>query len=478
MSRNYAVVLLALVLTLYWAVSFLSMGRMPIAWLDETMFVDVSWNLAQTGILKSDQWGQPGTETHFYAYLPAGFWYQAPWLTMLGLSPFSSRFPFFMAGLSCCCLLLFFLKKRHGWGASLLLALFLFSEKSIMECLRNGRFEGLELLLYGLAWIVGYHGNRPRVTALCCGLMVLVHPVCWPVALVLGCQAFYASQGLKKIGTALLAILPTLYWLAFTGFCLTDFTDQFLSHGSDHSAFTAEGNLFYNHFIARFFPFGETQLLTLLMHLFAWVILMVQLKNTGLRKLPVSAWVFGITSLYYMLMAGPFPRYNPVLVMSIFWLVVDHLPMLLSRLRTWMIFAACILQLIPFSFRAWALSASWEIRNPESAMQHWQELIPLSKGKTLLIEGSLGYYIAKNSTRFEFTNRYALQKHPFERYDEVIWLSPVKADTSAACVFLGSDMSWSETNAHPYFKPSFTYRNSYIYQIKTKQAYAQLARMY
>ena len=417
-------------LLIFLMLNLLALDRMLIPWIDEVMNAEPGWRLFSTGRLFSMTFPFPGAEEKFLAYLPATPLLHYLGFTLLPKTVFWTRFPVFLL-FAASTFLMFKLLRRDfilkGGGFLVVFILFLHDE-SLLRALRGTRVEVLEVFLLLLTIFLGRHATWRTFAAIPIGLMLVTHPKLWVLAGV----SFYFfcfrgssfKQGLVNV---LIVILPALGYLAFADFDFLAIKNQLFVHGEEH---VAQGNLFYNHFVARFLPNYFAQPWWFILHPLALALGIRRVWKSALAPESVYAWMLLTTTLFWLVVLGPFVRYMPVLIILSLFALLQELKLNRTQLSRYLnsnlakisLATLLLVAIAPFYYRFYQAVDQWEERDSQIALEWLDTELP-SQGKTLLIDGAVGFYYDLNHANTDFTLRYTLPKYNFNEYDAVYLLT-------------------------------------------------------
>lgn len=420
--------------------SLICLHLIPLPWIDSVGYLDPAYNLINHGTYATRLWPHPGTETFFFAHLPmlqvvhsiSFLIFPDHWVWCIRLLPLLV----FFAGA-------WFLYRilrmwqLHPLLIAIAMVLFL-CDKAVFEMMRSMRMENLELLFLTASLFLIYRNKHPWLVALLAGLLALTHPKVWMLALLLFAWVFFKSTNVRqKILLFLSALAPALVFMALSGFDFEGLYTQLFLHGKDHTASTVPGSWWYKHFIGRFLWYDqtsktfswyyETQFYVPLLHLLAWFPALLAFKNGSWRNDPLPLFFLG-NEIYWMLVLGPFHKYNMVLLAMSYLLLIRHFgPRWLSFLQkpAWRFAVLPLLLLFAFPVysRFGTALVQWNERSPK-AFTHWLEeaLKAQPHERILLIEPSTAWYYAIQHENIDFQFQFWLFNNRYEDYDRVYYL--------------------------------------------------------
>ena len=460
--------------TLYFGIALINLDKLPIVWIDEVQLADVGRNLSETGRMFSKVWGLPGTETVFLAYPPFVIFYQAFWQFVLPNGVFWVRLPFLLAFP----ISLFFLHKilnKHyklNPTITLLLLIFFSIDRGVYESLRSYRVEVLELALLSVALYYFLIGKKSVLVALLCSLLAICHLSLLPLALLLWLFNFVKNPSWKSIA---IAILPPFFWLGINGFNIHELYNQMFALGSEHSA---NGNVFYNHFIGRFFPYYNAQplvpVLFWLMHL--WCIYSLwRKKNIQSAALEI---LFLTSSVYWLSILGPYYRYNTPLILLMLVILGEALSrntyLNISR-KAWLPAIYLILPLVAWGLRNGVALAERPQRDINKVYQ-WLDSINNDKTKKLLIIGQpAAWYYSIRHENVEYTSIYAVRHFHFDSFARVFYIPDEGREYAGT---LSSTLEIAPFVQLPEAFKGITYNGSKIYRIETFEEMKRVQAQY
>lgn len=414
---------------LFAALTLIHLTNLPIAWNDETYFMDPAIQFIKTGTYGSRIWPQEGTETFFFAHMP-----MVPIVHILNLSVFPweifyVRLPFvlfFGVGM-------FFFYKflREGFGLgevwSLFFVFLFMYDKATGEALRSVRTESMEIVWMCIVFWRIYTKKHNVWTAFFLSLMVLTHPKLWAMVAILVpyiCWADKSTQ--RRVGIVFVFSLPILAFLAWGHFDFYLIKAQLFTHAEEHNAtFKIPGNIFYNHFIERFWPFYVAQPYVYLLYLGSLFVAIKALFKKEQDSLPVMEICFLITNLFWLVKLGPFERYNSVLLFFSYSLVAKHAhPYFRAHILTAkkVVLILCLFPIILFVFmsRHAAAYIQREERDLTQIFKWYDRHFSSKQGKKILFvnESSAHYYSLKHEG-IDFSLVYSVKKFDIKDYDEV-----------------------------------------------------------
>jgi hypothetical protein len=480
------------ILVLLFSVMLVNLAFIPIAWVDEVMLIDPAWNLFHLGKFVGSTWPHAGTENVFLAYLPLSSFIHAISLQLFPADIFWMRLPWFIMLIGTSLFLHYYCVQRYMSlpAGVLLLVCFFVMDEGISNALRSVRVEMISMLLTSAALFLSYRGKFPTIQSFIISLLLISHPNVVPIAVVLSIYLLTRkATTLKKMrymGTILL--FPLLY-LVIAKFDLQAIYEQLILHGKEHDATALSGNLFYNHFIARFLPMYNWQwyipVLFLIMHVYAVYSIFFR-WNPGHQQVE---WAFLSCSIFWFFTLAPFNRYTAVMTLLIFMMLPGLMHRGLSvlgflrlsfRKISWYhaisIFAILIYISIPFLTRN-AVAMSQRSERKAASVYPWLDKNIENKNpdKVLIVDEAIGfYYMMKHPDEVAFTLPYALPKYRFEDYEKVYYLSfraaPKNAKEISKLVLPSKEL--------PFAMPRkiITYNGLCLYEITSAEGLQEITR--
>lgn len=450
--------------SVYFILSLINLSTLPIAWIDEVQFADVGRNLAENGRLFSKIWGLPGTEEIFMAYPPFIFFYHAFWQWLLPAGIFWTRLPFLLAFP----VALYFLSRIFNdvfrlnlWLSLLLLALFAF-DRGIFESLRSYRVEVLELALLAPAFYYLFKNKKPLLVAVLSVLIALCHLSLLPMALLIWLFNFLQN---RKWPILLISAIPPLLWLWVAGFRIDALYNQMFALGHEH---TPAGNIFYHHFIGRFFPYYTAQPLVPLLYgaSHVWCLFLIFTKRKWQHIIPEI--IFLATSLYWLFMLGPFYRYNTPLVLLMFILFARVFNAFNLGEKLWPKAAMMLYIILPLG--AWSMRHAVALaERPQREIGYFfnwldSEIKP-ETGRILLIGQPAAYYYALQHDHIEYTSIYAVRNFRYKQFDRIYYLPDLGRYATGEVISTLNIVPWIPL---PKAFTGITYHNTKLLTVKTE----------
>ena len=458
---------------------FLNVDRIPLVWFDEVMGLDPAVNLIFKDGFHSKIWPQTGADQHFMAYLPMRFVFHSIHLLVLPFEVAWMRVPWLIYFLIAAFVLL---KSAKHYSAHWLIAFFVcflfINDKTVFEVARSMRLDSISMLFIALC-LYNYIKERYVLQALFATVLIFIHPNLWVVALFMFFDASFKVNREKSIQQFMpnaLWLMPILSFALFFISISFDFNAlyvQLFEHGSEH---TAEGGLssrLYNHFIARFWPYYNTQpYMPLLIYaaLFRSAYRIIRKECSSLDLIVV------LTHLYWILLLAPFYRYNAVLVLiSIFSLLPLLTQLKLNRTSYAVILLFLMIHPLNVLARHSVALLQREERNPQPLVDWLQTEI--GDKKAIIMGHDLAYYAVAKSRSVDYM-MFNLNHDKFDLndYNAFYILTneqlPIKT-TSAPKVY-----STSIVNLHHKLDYRLrripTYRSMYLYEVRDSNQYLQI----
>lgn len=431
--NKIALIFLGSYLALYSVLLFYNLHLIPLAWLDEIMGLDPAIQLLQGNGFSSYLWPQIGSENIFLAYLPLQGMAHFLQQSVLPFDIYWVRFPW-----ACYLLIGAFIlyKTLRVEGYSLLLSLgiiiLLINEKSLFETTRGVRIESLMFLLIGITLYAKAYG-RNHLQVLAVSILLFSHPNIWPFCLVLFMDASIkynteaTSLTAKVFKPNILWLYPTTFLLAFLlyiDFDVNSLTSQLVHQGSDHAS---SGNFWdrcMSHFYTRFWPYYLTQ---------PWIPMIIysaligSIWTTIRRNWDALSLSIVLTHIVWLIILGPFHRYNPILVIiSVLWcsnwLINQSIPRG-AVLWKWVFSFVLVLSTVDVLSRHAMAIAQRKERNPYPVIEWLQNEVPQNE-RYLITGHDIAYYaIANDSNGAYFIYNIPPYKYNFENYDRYLIIS-------------------------------------------------------
>ncbi|MBC7425253.1 MAG: hypothetical protein H7321_01855, partial [Bacteroidia bacterium] len=431
--------LLLIFFAIYSFLLLVNLIYLPVAWLDEICYLDPAVNFVEYGHYSSKLWGYKGTQEVFLTHLPMLQWVHIVTLSIFPRDIFFIRLPFALFFISA----IYFYRKWlmvRGLNAVTILFIIIFFtlDKGVYEIIRSMRMETLELFFLILSLYLLSINKYKLPNALIISSLALTHPCTGAMSLVLMFFLLKNCEEVKlKIAVLLIALIPVAGYLSIGNFNLSLYYDQLIMHGKDHSMATVPGSRHWKHFIGRFMHytpatgqfkmFYTTQPYVMLINFIAlWQSFRVIIKK---KKNPIIEIIYIVTNVYWMLAAGPFYRYNVVLlalgyVLCAEWIrdiILPYFSMKLMHLRLTFI-SALVIFVIGFEFFARNIVCILQhpSRNPYLFYSWLDKNIPSNK-KILIIEPCSAYYYKLKHSNLEYAMKEYLGNFRYEEYDEIYY---------------------------------------------------------
>jgi len=457
--------------------TLLMLNYIPIAWIDEVMFADVGRNLAREGKMYSKLWSLPHTEDILLAHLPL-------WNLVLGLwykfSPFT-LFWYRLPGLLLYALMglfawKYFSNKNTAYTAAFM-TLLLLGDKCLFEAARSMRMDILGACIFcGLA-LLRENKFSPSLSALLCGLLILVHPNFWIAAL------FFFADTVFKQGFQfrffLLALLPTVLFILWVFPEIDLLPIQLLAHANEHRQSEHQNilNLVFEFFKNRFFVWYEVQQLlpiSLLYALVSGILLFAGSKE--IRFWIVLLWAQFVFVLFF---TGPFPRYILPLVLTV-WLMLPtlwkKLPKINRKYKTLHILQSIassliiLLAMYPMGSRFLVATIQKEARDPKPVLEWMNASVPQDQN-FLIFDEAIGFYL--DNPHSTFANIHTLNKYNYTEYPGgVYWLCYQPTETSG--LVLISKYETYSGMVIPGLPKRITYEGLKLYKVKDENTWFKI----
>lgn len=477
-------------LIFYFALVLFNLDRIPVAWLDESYWLDVAHNLSN-GSYTSKLWPHPGTSEKFLAYLPFMFFYDAAFMKLLPQGIFWFRLPYILAFVVAIVFLykLYFKYYRLSMLATVVLVAVFMNDKGVYDSLRSTRSEVLELMLLAPAIYLFLQNKKSVWVALLLSLVFLSHPSLWVLVGILMLFLFFRENTANKIGVSAVFAIPVLAFLVYAEFDFALIKAQLIDHGGEHMA---EGNLLIGHFWSRYMPFYKWQPWVPFLNLFilGYCIYAIY-KDRSIKQRPLEV-AFLLTSLYWLFVLAPLHRYNTPNILLMFMLLPK--PLLLLKQRFYdalqakqkimaisiggiLLFPFAALVEFPFITRNLAAIVQREERNPYAA-QAWLDNHFGNKKKVLLIDNSIAHYYALQHDNVEFTIIYSVYKYDFSAYDEVYLVSVNKSPVEGLSLVDEYTLKQETLGGYNLGSGIVTYNGLKLYKVNTAEQMRSLQRGY
>lgn len=468
-------------LGLYTLLAFLNLSYLPIAWIDETYFLDPAIQFLKTGTYGSKVWPQEGTEKFLFAHMPMISLVHILNLSLFPWEIFYVRLPFlliFIIGMY------FYYQLLHeGFGlenAWALFVVFLFvNDKSTGEAIRSVRTETIEIMWMAVIFWRMYTDKNSAVTIVCLSFLALTHPKSWAMVGILVLWILWEKRKKKSLfWLPLLFGLPILLFLAWGKFDILLLKAQLWAHAEEHGPATGGGNLVWNHFVIRFWPYYTVQPYVFLLYLLSLLFAVRAMLNFGSFKDRLLEICFVGTNLYWFLKLGPYPRYDTVLLFFSYAICGKHLH---TYLKAWkvtkkqLLWLALLFPFVTFVYlsRHGASILQREERDLAKVLTWYDRYLGNKKEKKiLLLNESSGHYYAITHPWVDFTCLFSLWKFRFEDYDEVYISSWSRIDQPG--VRFVSEYKVPTVLEGESQKRPMTYAHTKLYQVVDAEAFRAL----
>lgn len=470
---------------LYGALALFNLDRIPVAWIDETYFLDPPIQFLKTGELCSKIWPQEGTEKFFFAHMPMISVVHILNLSIVPWEIFYVRLPFLIIFVVAVCFYYKWLKE--GWKLDglwcLIIVFFFINDKFTGEAQRSVRTEAIELMLMSIVfWRVSTSKNA-LWTIFFLSLMTLTHPKLWAVVAVL---LLYICWEHRKVTTvsAFLAIflLPILLFLAWGNFDVLLLKNQLLPHAAEHSSSASGiGHKLYGHFIERFWPSYKTQPYVIVIFAFSLFYSVRSIMKKWTLKDNLVEWCFLATNLYWFFVLGPFARYDPILLFFSYAICGKNSYVFVEgwmRSRKGLIAFLILFPVVSFVFLSRQGAAILQRSERDfSKVSLWYDRFFLGKRdkSILLVNDASCHYYAINHPNLEYSSVFSIHKFHFAQYDEVYIVSWEPIDV-AGVQLVDEYLDPRPVLESESSKQQMTYHHLKLYRVQTGLAFERLAK--
>ena len=469
----------------YILLTFVNLSYIPVAWIDETYFFDPAIQFLKTGKLVSNVWHTDGTEKFVFSYLPFMFGVEIINLSVFPWEMFYVRLPFvmfFFAGMYFLFRLMKDVLKMETVLSLIILFLFI-NDKGTSEGLRSVRVEVFELFFISfLLWRILTDKND-MLSSFFLSFLFLCHPKSWALVAVLGLFIFFRSSRLiQKIYIGLAFLLPVILYLAWGNFDFKELYSQLILHAGEHDVESMNSGIFYNHFIARFWPFYKLQpYVPVMFYLSLFISAYTIYKKRNFKNCLIEI-CFLISNIYWFINLGAFTRYNSTILIFSYLIVgmwvQSYIPYLKKHSKT-LIFSCIFVPAIcfPFLSRHAAAIMQREERDIKPLLSWYETQLKGKISPALLIGESSLHYFSLDKKRVEYGTFYSMKKFRFSDYKEVYVCSVVPilhTGVKVLAIYKPHQVKLiKESGSAP-----VTYYGTTLYKLETEEAFQYIKTLY